>query len=116
MNAIGIFLGIYALVLWVALFYAWRRGYHEWKNSRANRIYIYQARVLDKRNPSTSEFLILFEFAGRQKELEVPEPVYTALRIGHEGTLCLKGKGFDSFEPKSEAERADDLYQKMVKS
>lgn len=120
----GIFLAIYALLLWVLLFFVWRKGYDEWKVNRANRVQELQARVLDKRenvvteDPQAgrvTEFLVLFEFGSRQREYKVDSSLYTATRVGQEGTVRLRGGRFESFEAKSESERAEDLYRRLMK-
>lgn len=110
-EALGIFLAVYALILWAVLFFVWRKGYREWKQNRANRIRRFPARVMDKRDAD----LILFEFAGREREFKVSQTTYQAVRIGQEGTLILKGSLFEAFEPKSDIERADETYRRMVK-
>lgn len=110
-KALSIFLIVYALALWVILFFVWRKGYREWRANRANRIRRFPARVMDKREVE----LVLFEFARRQREFKVDQVTYQAVRAGMEGTLVLKGHQFEAFEPKSEEERADETYRRMVK-
>lgn len=121
-KTIGIAVGVYALILWVLVMFVWHKGYKEWKANRMNRVHSHGARVLDKREPkrvgiveTSPERLVLFEFGGRQVELSVPSAVYESLRVGDEGTLQLRGKRFESFEQKSQDERADDLYRRMLK-
>lgn len=110
-HTLGIFLTVYALALWVILFLVWRKGYREWKANRATRIRHYPAQVMDKRDGN----LVLFEYQNRQRELKVDPATYQAVRAGHEGTLFLKGDRFEAFEPKSEMERADETYRRIVK-
>jgi hypothetical protein len=111
----AIIMGVYALILWVLLLWVWHKGYQEWKSNRANRVRNHDARVMDKRDASPGPF-ILFEYSGIQKEFMVPRDIFNELRIGQEGTLRLKGgKTFASFAPKSESERADDIYRRVVK-
>lgn len=110
-KTLGIFLVIYALVLWVILFLVWRKGYREWKATRAERLRQFPARVMDTRDGK----LILFEYAGRQRELEVNPTTYEGIRIGMEGVLVLKGDRFQAFEPKSDMQRADEAYRRIVK-
>lgn len=110
-KTLGIFLIVYALALWVILFFVWRKGYREWKANRANRIRRFPARVMDKREGE----LVLFEHRGAQKEIKVDQSTFQAVRAGMEGTLVLKGDQFEAFEPKSEGERADETYRRMVK-
>ena len=121
---IGIILAVYALILWVLVFWVWRKGHREWKANRANRLREFRARVVDKRAVPASggkvdahdlEHWVMFEYAGRQAELEVDPTVHSAVRVGQEGTLRLRGERFEEFVPKSEADRADDIYRRMVK-
>ncbi|MCL6628579.1 MAG: DUF2500 family protein [Armatimonadetes bacterium] len=117
---VGILMAIWALALWIALFYAWRRAYKEWKSNCANRLSTYTATVLDRRAtksaPDKMEYAILFEFEKRQKEFAVDEHVYNTARVGCEGLLHLRGGQFEAFELKPDAERAEDLYRRIAKS
>jgi len=110
-EALVIFLAVYALILWGVLFFVWRKGYREWKANRANRIRRFPARVMDKRESE----LVLFEFSSRQREIKVDKSTYQAVRTGQEGILVLKGDQFEAFEPKSDIDRADETYRRMVK-
>ena len=110
-GTLGIFLIIYALALWVALIFVWRKGYREWKANRATRIRKFLARVMDKRSGD----LVLFEYQGRQREFKVDRDTHQALRVGQDGSLFLKGDEFEAFEPKSDIDRADETYRRMVK-
>lgn len=114
-KTIGIFIGIYSLILWVVIFFVWHKGYKEWKENRANRVREYIAHVLDKRETEAGERYILFGFDGRQVEFPVESSVYTALKVGEDGTLSLRGGRFESFEPKTQAEREDEIFRRMVK-
>ena len=124
-NTLGIVIAVYALILWVLLFFVWRKGYQEWRANRAHRLRKFDARVVDKRESSESEragetepapeHLITFEFGGSRREFKVEPAVYADLRVGEEGTLQLRGAGFESFEPKSTGDRAEDVYRRMVK-
>lgn len=124
LGIIGSILGIYALILWIVVFFAWRKGYKEWKANRANRVHKLHAKVLDRRenvvpvSPQTEptmEYMVLFEFDGRQKEFKTDSKVYDMARVGQEGILYLRGGQFENFEPKSESEKADEVYGRMVK-
>ena len=110
-KALGIFLIVYALALWVILLWVWRKGYREWKENRANRIRRFHALVADKREGE----LVMFEYRNRRQEFKVDHAIYQAVRIGMEGTLFLKGHQFEAFESKSDMERADETYRRMVK-
>ena len=123
-TTMGVVLGLYALVLWILLIFAWRRGYQEWKTNRANRLRKFEARVMDKREVTraedlrgqpTVEHLVAFEFGGRQEEFGVEARIYLTARVGQEGTLRLKSGKFTSFEPKSADEETGDVYRRMVK-
>ena len=121
---IGILLAVYALILWVLVIWVCRKGYREWKANRAIRLREFRARVVDKRavpvsgggiGAQNSEYSVTFEYAGRQVEFKVDPSVHSAVRVGQEGTLRLRGERFEEFVPKSEADRADDIYRRMVK-
>lgn len=116
----GILMAVWALALWVALFYAWRRAYKEWKSNCANRLSTYTATVLDRRviksGPNTLEYAVLFGFEKQQKEFIVNEYVYHIARVGCQGLLHLRGGQFEAFEAKADAERAEDLYRRIAKS
>ncbi len=118
-KTLGIFLAVYSLILWVAIFFVWHKGYKEWKSNRANRVRKYHARVLDKREIKSTEGVpqphVLFEFNGRQVEFAVDPSVFSALRVGEEGVLELRGSQFESFQPKTQDQREDDIYRRMVK-
>ena len=123
-TTMGVVVGLYALILWILLIFAWRRGYQEWKTNRANRLRKFEARVMDKREVTrtedlrgqpTVEHLVTFEFGGRQEEFGVDARIYLTARIGQEGTLRLKGGKFAAFEPKSADEETGDVYRRMVK-
>jgi hypothetical protein len=115
---------LYAVLLWAALFYVWYRGYKEWTRNRANRVHSVEARILDKRQSTSPaerpgeegipQFYILFEFRGRQREYAVEEAVFREARVGREGTLYLKGDGYEKFEPRSEIRQAEDVFRKMT--
>lgn len=116
----AIALTIYALVLWVVLFFVWHKAYKEWKENRANRLRKFHARVLDRRivtaaSASASEYLALFEFAGQQQEFEVGESLYNDLRVGQEGTLYTRGGKYEMFEPQPREKADDDIYRRMVR-
>lgn len=117
---VGILMAMWALALWIALFYAWRRAYREWKSNCANRLSTYTATVLDRRAIKTGadkiEYAVLFGFEKRQREFMVNEYVYDIARVGCEGLLHLRGGQFEAFELKPDAERAEDLYRRIAKS
>jgi len=125
-RTLGIVLVAYAILLWLLLFFAWRRGYQEWWRNRANRLRRFSARVMDKRKSTVPaedtktsqvvEHLVTFQFGGRQNEYEVEAPTYDAVRVGQEGTLYLKGGRFEKFEPRSESEEAEEIYRRLVGS
>ena len=121
---IGILLAVYALILWILVLWVLRKGHREWKANRANRLREFRARVVDKRaapvsgggiGAQNSEYSVTFEYAGRQADFKVDPTVHSAVRIGQEGTLRLRGEQFEEFIAKSEGEQADDIYRRMVK-
>lgn len=121
---IGILLAVYTLILWILVFWVWRKGYREWKANQADRRREFAARVVDKRAASVSgdkadahelEHWVTFEYAGRQVEFKVDSTVHSSVRIGQEGTLRLRGEQFEEFIAKSEGEQADEIYRRMVK-
>lgn len=120
-GTIGIILAVYALILWILLFFVWRKGYQEWKSNRADRVRTYRARVVDRREDSTPaqepavRYCVTFEFRGLQREFEVGAQTYAEARIGEEGILRMRGERFESFEPKSVGERTDEVLRKMMK-
>ena len=116
-KTLGIALGIYALILWIVLLFIFRKGYKEWKQNRASRLLEFPARVVDKRASSESgpDGFVTFEYRGRQEEFSVPRPVHDSVRIGQEGILQLRRGAFEGFIPRSETDRADDIYRRMVK-
>ncbi len=124
-KTLGIVLAVYALILWILVFFVWHKGYREWKANRANRVREFRARVVGRRERSgggqgeqagpAPEYLVTFEFHGDQREFEVGPTIYEAVRIGHQGTLYLRGQQFETFEPKTEAEEAEDVYRRMLK-
>ena len=125
-KTLGVVLVIYAVILWALLFFAWRRGYQEWKRNRAAGLQKFSARVLDRREnilpskgpeaPPAVEHLLTLQFDGRQSEYKVESATYEAARVGQEGTLYLKGGRFERFEPKSGSEQAEDVYRRVVGS
>jgi len=113
---IGIALGIYALILWIVIYFVFRRGYREWKRNQASRPAEFAARVMDKRASSGGdERFITFEYRNRQVELRVEPSVYDSIRIGQEGILTLVGGEFQGFIPRSASDQADEIYRRMVK-
>ena len=122
---ISIVLVVYALILWVMVFFVWHKGYREWQANRADRLRKFEARVMDRREAiastknlqkePTTEYLVAFEFAGRQRELKVGPDAYPAMRVGQEGTLYLRGDRFEAFEPKQGSDQMEEVYRKMVK-
>ena len=110
---IGLILGIYALLMWVMVFYVFHKGFKEWKSNRIERVQKFHAKVMDRRE--SSGYMVTFDYAGRQKEFAVGPEVYEVARIGQEGSLYLRGESFEGFQPKSESEKADDVYGRMVK-
>lgn len=124
-KTLGIVLLVYALVLWIILLFVWRKGFREWRANCANRPRKFSAKVVGKRErpgareaeetESAPEYLVTFEFGGRQGEFVVEPATYAAARIGQEGTVYLRGQRFEFFDPKSEAEEAEDVYRRMVK-
>ena len=121
---LGILIAVYALILWVLVFWVCRKGYREWKASQANRLREFRARIVDKGAASlsgsgigaqNSEYSVTFEYAGRQVDFKVDPSVHSAVRIGQEGTLRLRGDRFEEFIAKSEGEQADEIYRRMVK-
>lgn len=112
---LGLFLGIYALILWGLVVYVFYKAYHEWKGNKSRRLRSCSAKVMDKRDTKSGEWYVLFEYDGRQVEYKVAESVHSSLRVGDEGTLNLRGKEFESFEHKSQNERADDIYRRIIK-
>ena len=119
MDKIGIAIGIYALILWVMVFFVFHKGYKEWKANRANRVHKRAARVLDKREVKGAEGApqqyALFAFNGRQVEFKVEPSVFATLRVGDEGELALRSGRFESFEHKTQEERDDEIYRRMIK-
>ncbi|HUV05220.1 MAG TPA: DUF2500 family protein [Armatimonadota bacterium] len=125
-TTLGVILVIYAVILWMLLFFAWRRGYQEWKRNRAGRLQRFSARVIETREnilPSKGsearpavERLLTFQFDGRQGEYKVESATYEAARVGQEGTLYLSSGRFERFEPKSGSEEAEDVYRRVVGS
>ena len=125
-RTLGIVLIAYAILLWLLLFFAWRRGYQEWRRNRANRLRRFSAQVMDKREstvpaegpktPPVVEYLVTFQFGGRQNEYKVEAPSYEAVRVGQEGTLYLRGGRFERFDPRSESEEAEAIYRRLVGS
>ena len=121
---LGAVLAIYAVFLWVLMFYVWRKGYREWRTNRANRLEMFSARIMDRREKmswapgpegqSGAEQYVLFEYDGNQKEFRVDSEVYAIARIGREGTLYTRGGRFETVEPKSDDEQADELYRRVV--
>jgi hypothetical protein len=118
-KTIGIAIGVYALILWVLVFFVFHKGYKEWKTNRANRVHKHAARVLDKREVkgagSALQQFVLFESSGRQVEFKVEPSVFSTLRVGDEGELALRGGRFESFEHKTQQERDDEIYRRMIK-
>jgi hypothetical protein len=118
-KPIGIALGVYALILWVLVFFVFHKGYKEWKTNRANRVHKHRARVLDKRESKGAEGVpqqyLLFGFDDRQVELKVEPSVFASLRVGDEGVLGVRGGLFESFEAKTQDEKSDEIYRRMIK-
>ena len=118
-KTIGIALAVYALILWVLVFFVFHKGYKEWKANRANRVHKHAAGVLDKREVKGAEGApqqcVLFAFGGRQVEFQVEPSVFSTLRVGDEGELALRGGRFESFEHKTQKERDDEIYHRMIK-
>lgn len=122
---VGLALAVYALILWVVLFMAWRKAYQEWRENRASRLMKHHARVMDRRErirptsdpaaPPSLEHYALFEYEGRQQEFKVDPSIYEIARVGQEGFLYMRGGRFEAFEPKSEGQKADDVYHRIVK-
>ena len=125
-KILGLILVVYAVVLWALLFFAWHRGYREWKRNRAACLQRFSARVMDRREnivrtggpeaPPVVEYLITFQFNGRQSEYKVESATYNAARSGQEGTLYLRGGRFERFELKTGSEEAEDVYRRVVGS
>ncbi len=125
---VGIILAVYALIMWLVVFFVWARGYREWKANRAARLWHTEARVVAKREVAASDELseiaakarvgdrlVTFRFGARQKEFRVPASTYSAVRIGQEGTLYLRGGRFEGFEPKAEGEDVEGVYRRVVR-
>ncbi len=112
---LALFLGIYALILWGLVGYVFYKAYHEWKDNKSKRLHSRPAKVMDKRETKGGDRYLLFQFDGRQVEYKVAESVYESLRVGDEGTLNLCGREFASFDHKSQDERADDIFRRIVK-
>jgi hypothetical protein len=119
-KTIGIVMAVYALILWVMIFFVWHKGYKEWKTNRENRIREHRARLVNKTEAVNADgspsYLLTFDMEGRQTSFPVDYTTYSSARIGQEGMVSLRGgRHFEAFEAKSEAERADEIYRRMVK-
>lgn len=113
---------VYLLLVWVLVGYVFYRGYKEWKANRAVRPMEAEARILDKRDIAAGQgdeiehqYFLTFEYKDRQKEFGVDPETFNSTRVGEEGILHLRGEDFESWQPKSELEAAEDVYRRMMR-
>jgi hypothetical protein len=107
---IGLLLAVYALILWVLVFWVWQRGYREWKKNLARRPRAFRARVSAKREDKAegereSAYFVTFESTWARKEYRVSPSAYADLQIGRVGTLHVAGDRFEDFVPQPTDEK-----------